>query len=451
MSSVTSVLFNQGSSTQGSGIDVTAVVNQILDSERGPENLMKQQLSSLQVQQSGLNSLNSSVSALLDAVNALKDPLGALNKNVANSSQPAILTATAQNVAAAGNHIIVVNNLSSTGTAYSDAVTDANTTFSDGVISLQIGGASHDIQIDSTDNTLTTLVTAINKQDLGVTASVINDASGARLALVSNSTGAAGDINITANTSGLAMHKGATGQNASLTIDGLPFSSATNTVTGAIPGVTLNLVSSAPSSEVQLSVGVDQAAASQAVQHFVSAYNAVYTAISGQFKVNGSTSQAGILASDSSVRTLQSKLLSDVTYSITGNNGLVNLASLGVNMANDGTLSVDNTKLNDALSDHFSDVQNFFQTGSKAFAQHFGSDLNAIADPTRGLLNVDLTQNRNLQNYLNSQITDFEDRLAVRQQQLITQYSQIDAALREYPLLLQQITSQLSSLPVISK
>jgi flagellar hook-associated protein 2 len=442
---------NSSTASSGSGIDVTAVVNQILDSERGPENIMKQQQASLQTQASALSSINSGLSALLDKVNALKDPLGALVQNVAISSQPSILTATAQTSVAAGTHVIVVNNLSSTGTAYSDPVSDANTAFGTGVITLTVGGASHDIQVNSSSNTLTTLVKAINQQNLGVTASVINDASGARLALVSNTTGAAGDLGITANTSGLSMHKGAPGQNASVTIDGLPFSSATNTVTGVIPGVTFNLVSAALNTEVQVNVGPDHAAATQAVQDFVSAYNSAIRAVNSQFQFDTSSNQAGVLATDSSVRTLQSILLNDATYSATGNNGLVNLASLGVNMANDGTLSVDTSKLNDVLTNNFSGFQNFFQAPSTGYAQHVGADLNSLTNPTQGILNVDLTQNTSLQKSLTSQIADFEDRLAVRQQQLITQYSQVDTLLRQFPLLMAQINGQLGSLPTTSK
>jgi len=445
--SLASLNITQSSASQGSGIDVTAVVDQILESERGPENIMKQQDIDLQTEESALKSLNSGLSALLDKINALKDPLGALVQNVASSSDTSVLTATAQTSAAPGSHIVVVKNLSSTGTAYSDPVTDANTTFGTGVITLQIGGMSHDIKVDSNNNTLTTLVQAINQQNLGVTASIISDDSGARLALVSNTTGAAGDLTITANTSELVMHKGSPGQDASLTIDGLPFSSATNTVTGAIPGVTLNLVSSAPNSEVQVNVGPDRSGAAQAVRDFVTAYNSVITAINSQYQYDSTTNQGGVLASDSSVRTLQSLLLSDVTYSVSGNNGLVNLASLGVNMADDGTLSVDSSKLNDVLANHYSDFQNFFQASNTGYAQHFGAALDSLTDPTQGILNVDLAQNLSMQKSLTSQIADFEDRLAIRQQQLITQYSQIDTALREYPVLMQQISSQLGSLP----
>ncbi len=73
-----------------------------------------------------------------------------------------------------------------------------------------------------------------------------------------------------------------------------------------------------------------------------------------------------------------------------------------------------------------------------------------LTDSTQGLLNVAITQNRNDQKAIQSSINDFEDRLTVRRQQLITQYSRVDAILRNFPLLQAQITGELASLPTVS-
>ena len=72
-----------------------------------------------------------------------------------------------------------------------------------------------------------------------------------------------------------------------LTIDGVPFSSASNTVTGAIQGVTLNLVSqSPPAIRCQLTVGPDQNQITGAINNFVSAYNTVVSTINTQYVVD---------------------------------------------------------------------------------------------------------------------------------------------------------------------
>ena len=428
---------NQGTVSSGSGIDVTSVVNQIIDSQRGPEKLWQQQQSNLTSQTNALNSLNSSLTALQTAMQALSDLSGVMTSNTATSSQPGILTATAQSGASSGSHLIVVANLATTSSSYSDAVASPDTPLQTGVVTLQVGTTSTDITVDSTNNTLSGLANSINSQKFGVTASVITDANGARLALVSNTTGVPGDLTVTGNVTGLGFHKSVPGQNASLTIDGVPISSATNTVTGAINGVTLNLVSSAPSTPVQLSVGPNTSAIGTAVSSFIGAYNTskaaltTYLSLAGRYAV---------------LRSLQSSLLSDVTYAVAENNGLPNLAALGVNMANDGTLKLDDAAFNDALANNFSAVQNFFQGGTNGFGSHFSTDLSALTSPTQGVLNANLTEITNQQKVLTDTISDFEDRLSAREQQLIKQYSAIDAMLRQYPVTLQSINAQLATL-----
>ncbi len=432
--------------TSGSGIDVTAVVDQILEAARGPEKLWQQQKADLTLQTTSLNNINNSLNALQTAMQALNDVSGVLNSNNATSSQPSTLTASAQSNARAGNHSIVVSNLATTSSSYSDPVANSDTAPQNGVITLQVGSASTDITIDSSNNTLAGLANTINAQNLGVTASVITDTAGARLALVSKTTGAPGDLTVTGNTTGLVFHKSVTGQNASLTIDGVPISSASNTVTGAIDGVTLNLLSSAPNTSVQLSVGPNTSAISQAINSLVTSYNLVISSINAQFTVSGTSNTAGPLAANGSLRALQSNLLSDITYAMADNNGYSSLASLGISMANDGTLTVDSATLNDLLTNHFSDVQNFFQKASDSFGAHLSADLTALTSPTLGILNSNLTEISNQQKVLTDTIADFEDHLATREQQLIKEYSRIDAMLRQYPVTLQAINAQLATL-----
>jgi flagellar hook-associated protein 2 len=435
-----------GSSNTGSGIDVTSIVNQILDSERGPEKLMQGQQSQITSESAVLNRLSVSLSELKDKVNNLKDFTGALSGMTAASSQADILTATARTSAVAGSHVIVVSQLATTSSAYSNAVGSSSTAFATGTLNLQVGSTPVTINVDNQINTVDGLAKYINAQSFGLKANVIQDTTGTRLALVSTSSGSLGNIAVIANTTGLTLTTVA-GQNATLNIDGVPINSASNTVTGALPGVTLNLASAAPGTQVSLEISPDKARAAQAVSDFVTAYNTVITTINGQFVVNTSTNTAGPLAGNSSLRALQTSLLSDITYSLTGNNGLVSLASIGVDMKNDGTLTVNNSELDSVLKTQFSDVQNLFQSiSSDGLARHFSSDLSNLTDSTRGLLALNLSQNANTLAMLTNEINDFEDRLSLREQQLINQYSRIDVMLRQYPLLVAQIQAQLGAL-----
>jgi flagellar hook-associated protein 2 len=317
-----------------------------------------------------------------------------------------------------------------------------------GEIDLQIGGTTQAINITAGSNdTLTTLASYINNQNLGVTASVSTDANGAELNLVSQSGSA---VSVTGNTTQLNFAANGTGgTNASLTINGIPYSSASNTVTGAIPGVTLNLTGANPNETVQVSVGADSSAITNAINNFVSAYNQVIGDINQQYTINSSTNSEGPLGSDSSLRNLQTSLLADAAYALplNSNSGYTNLASIGITTNNDGTLTVDSSQLASVLASNPSAVQNFFQnTTSTGFANNFNTDITNQTNPTTGPLNVDLAQNNASQQDLTTNINNFETQLQAQQTQLTNEFNQVNASLQAYPLLLEQTTEVLGTL-----
>ncbi len=451
------ISFNAAALLNGNGIDVKSVVNAILNRQTGPLTAWQNQQTDLSTQAGLLAGLNNNLTNLAAAVVALANPNGPLTSQSATSSQPSILTASAQTTAPPGTHQIVVSSLATIGTLFTDPLTDGNTSFSAGDIQLQIGGVSgvtHDIPITAGSNdTLNTLADYINTQNWGVKAGVVTDAGGARLTLVSQSSGAPGALAITSNTTGLTFNPPVGGTNALLTVDSVPFSSATNTVTGAIPGVTLNLTSAAPSTTVQLTVGPDAAQATAAINTFVNAYNAVIGTLNTQFAVNPSTNTQGPLASDSALRSLQSSLLNDATYAITGNSGLVNLASLGIDFNNDGTLTVNqiatdtHPSLANVLAAYPGAVQTFFQSVSgTGFANNFNNDLTNLTDTSNGILNVDIAGNTAQQKALTKQITNLQDRLLAQQKALTLQYAQVNATLEAYPSLLLTVTAEIGAL-----
>src|SRR5437868_7501553 len=117
-----SISLTPSAATQGSGIDVTAVVGQILDADRAPERVWQSQQASFGLQSAALNTISTDLADLQSKVNALKDPSGALTSKVASSSQPAILTASAQSSAINSNHLVTVNSLAITSVYYTDPV-----------------------------------------------------------------------------------------------------------------------------------------------------------------------------------------------------------------------------------------------------------------------------------------------------------------------------------------
>jgi flagellar hook-associated protein 2 len=455
------ISLNPSTLLNGQGIDVSSLVQQILSESSGQLTEWQNEQSTLQSQASDLTSINSDLNNLATAVQALADPLGVLTAVSATSSDNNVLTATATTSATAGTNQIVVGSLATPGLVYTDDFAGgADATIlpngsTSGEIDLQIGGSSgttEQIAITAGSNdTLNTLASYINSQNWGVTASVVSDANGSRLALTSQATGTAGALAITSNNTNLNFDAPSGGTNASLTIDGIPYSSASNTITGAIAGVTLNLASASPNETVELTVGPDATDAETAINNFVTAYNQVINDINQEFTVNSSTNSQGPLGSDAALKSLQTSLLNDATYSVSGNGGLVNLAALGINMNDDGTLTVGTNaqgqSLDQVIAANPTAFQNFFQNAtSTGFANNFNTDLTNLTDPSVGVLNVDLAQNQAEQQDLTNSINNFETQLSNEQTQLTTEFDQVNATLQAYPLLLQQTTEVLATL-----
>jgi flagellar hook-associated protein 2 len=437
--------------SSASGIDVTSAVNQILDADRACERQWQSQQQLIAQQKSALNQLQGNVTSLNNALEALQDPTGALLASNITSTQPGIVTATAAAGTAAGSHIVVVQNLASTASWYSDPVSNSGASFPTGNFDLIVGSGSSQttvtIGIGNGVNTPTDLVKYINGLNLGVTASTITDASGVRVAMVSNNSGAASDFSIqpTGTTTENLFTRASTGTNASLTVDGVPISSATNMVTGVINGVTLSLNSQAPGSEVVLSIGTDTGTAAQAINAFVSNYNSLVSSVNSQFAYNSTSQTAGPLSGDTTVRMLQSALLAAPSYAASSGT-ITTLGSLGINMNDDGTLSVDSATLTATLQNNPSAVQQFFQGSSvNGFVTNVQDALSTFSDPAQGAFTVDLnslsTENTDLQN----QINDYEDYLSTVQTNLTNKYNQANIVLLQLPTLQKQIDAMLGN------
>ena len=145
------------------------------------------------------------------------------------------------------------------------------------------------------------------------------------------------------------------------------------------------------------------------------------------------------------MRGVQNQLLAAVTSSISGNSGLVNLASLGVNLNTDGTLSLDSGTLTNALSGHFAAVQNLLQ-GTGGVGTFLTNALTQINDSTTGSVTLDLQGMSQNNQDLTTQISSMQATLNTEQQALTAQYAQMQTTLDEMPQLQQQMTEQLAAL-----
>ena len=439
---------NLGTSSlsSGSGIDVDTIVSNMVNAARAPERVWQNQQLKLQSQQAALNELSADLSALDSSVSKLTDPLGAFNGFTSESANNSVFTASATSGASAGQHSVVVTQLADKASYYSNTVGSISAAIN-GSISIKVGATdATSIPIDSSTDTLDKLASAINQKNLGVTASIVTDAKGARLVLTGNNTGDTNNVVVT-GTGSLSFTQSTSAQNAKLTIDGVPVESVSNTVSGALASVTLNLQSASKDTPVSLTVKQDTAGVTSAINSFVNNYNTIIKAINTQFSYDATTNTAGALSGDASVRALQEQLLGQISYSSTTTGNISTLAALGITMGDDGTLALDSTKLSAAVNSDFANVKSFFQgDGTTGFASQFGVLMNGLTDSTTGSVIVDLQGNSDAQKTLTDQISDFEVQIAFKRQQWLDQFSKVDAILRQFPLQQQQLTAELNSL-----
>ena len=385
----------------GSNIDLAGIVTQLMQIERVPLDRLLAQKTSFDAKISSLGSIKSSLSTFQSALDGLTSGDSIL-ANKATSSNTAFVNATGGSGAVAGNYSIEVSLLAksqklvATGQADATAAigggTSTTLTIDQGTIS---GGTfdsgtgtysgasfaaganpSFDVVIDSSNNTLEGIRDAINAANGGVTATIVNDGDATnpyRLVLSSTDSGSTESIRVAvageASLSSLLSHDPAgtqnlsetvTAQDALFTVDGISVTKSSNTVTDVIQGVTLDLVAKT-TGPITVSVSQDTDAAKVAVEAFVTAYNELRELINTETNSGAGESTAGALASDSSTRQILSLIRTELNQAVTGITGsYTTLSSIGVSFERDGSLSLDESKLNTAIQDDSNNVAELF-------------------------------------------------------------------------------------------
>lgn len=441
---------NFGPINSGQGFDVASTVNQILAAEQAVEGPWKTQLSNLQAQDTALSKFGTDLSTLSTALQSLTDFSGVFVSKQGSSSDTNVVALTsASNLAAAGSHTIVVNNLAQTSSQYSDKITNASDTLT-GSLTITIGsGQPQSLNVNGL--TLSQLAASINGASMGVAASVVTDTTGSRLSLVSRTSGAAGEITMNASLNDdvtgnpIAFQVGMDGKDASLTVDGLDTTSASNTVSGLIPGVTFQILSkSDPANPVQVQITNDNSSIEQAMASFVTAYNAVVDDIKGQ-EGKDSNGNPEPLYGDPTVALIQNQLAQGL-LSGSASGSIKSLAQFGISVDKLGHLNIDGGTLDSALNSNFDDIQGFFQNAN-SFGQNFNSTLDGLSSTsTKGAITLALNQNSAQEDALNKNISDQEARIADDKTRLTAQLNLANQILQSLPDQLNSINQLYSAI-----
>lgn len=410
----------------GSSLDVNGIISQLMTLERQPVTALASKEASYQAKLSAYGSLKGTLAALQSAAQALATPAKFVAQKAA-VADASIFSATAGNGAASGSYSVEVGLLAQAQKLKSSLFTAASSTVGSGTLTIDFGTYSADnftlnpdkatktISIASGQSSLAGIRDAINAANAGVTAGIVNDGSGYRLTLTSRDTGAANALRVIVadddgthtDTSGLSqlmfdgrsvsgvknLTQSAAAQNASVTIDGIVISKASNTITDAIEGVTLNLLKqSTAGTTTNLLVVRDSTSIRNAVESFVKTYNDSTKALKDISAYNAATKQAAILQGDGAVRSIQSALRSLLSSALsTAGGGLTTLSDIGIAFQTDGLLKLDSAKLQTAVDDPTKDISTLFAAVGKP-TDSLVSFVSASSSTKAGNYAVNLTQ-----------------------------------------------------------
>jgi len=462
------------------GIDTQSIVTKLVAAESVPITQLQTQATGIQTKISDWGTIKSAMASLQDAANALVDPSTWTARTVSSNNSAAV-TATATAGALAGNFNVTVNQLAESQTNESAGVATGTALGSAGTLSIQIGtwsgtsftagsAASVSVTVKATD-TLSTIASSINAAGAGVSASVVTSNGQDRLVLRGTNTGAAAGFQITGTDSTGAAITGSTGlgqltyqsnaagtattgltlaenaQDASATVDGINVTSTNNTITGAVAGLTLNLLQTTTGS-AQVSVTNDTTTPTTAINTFVTNYNSLVSTIKGLTAYDPSTKTAADLQGDSSALGILSSLSRIVQNQGPSGNTYKNLSALGIQVQLDGSLAVNSTTLSSAMNSSISTVQQFFAAASSStsnggLAQQFGSYGLSVNDTNGTLTNRTNSLQAQLKNK-NNAITQMQAQVTAYQARLVAQYTALDSKLATLNATNSYITQQVA-------
>jgi flagellar hook-associated protein 2 len=417
----------------GSGLNIGAIVSSLTSAFGAAQtNQLTSRQTTLDSQVSAYGTFTAALDTLKLALPPLEDAshLAGFAATVADKN---IATATTSSDAVAGQYLLQVNSLATSAALTSKPQASVAAALGTGTLTIAVGLRSIPITIDSTNSSLSGIAAAINSaaNNPGVTASIITTTDGSRLVLTGTTTGAANAITVTPSggdggLAALALTQTTAAQDASFSINNFPAASASNVVSRAITGVTINLQqASALGTPTTLTISPDTSSAQASIAKFVTAVNGVLSSIQTLTGYDPSTQTAGPLNGNATLQAFQNQL-QNILGQVTGSGGVKSLTDLGINAGTDGSYATDNTKLGNALSASLASIGNLLG-GTNGIATKIANLVDGYIKPG-GLLD---TINQGLQTSLSNvsrQQSDLSAQLAAYSARLTAQYNAMDRA-----------------------
>ena len=455
----------------GSGLPLQTLLSQLMTAEQAPLVALKTKEASYNARITSYGTLRSSLDTLQTASKALIPATGKTAGDLfavlsAGVGDTTIATATTTTGAVAGTYQLTDIKLATAQQIRKSGITAPTTA---GSLSIKVGaGTAVNVAVGA-NATLAQVSTAINNSTAGVTATVVNDGTKDFLVVTAKDTGVANKITITGtgtpatpvtdpvtltgwesnpydySSTDVTWTQITPPVDATLKINDIDVTSASNTLSTTLTGVTINLVK-AGSTSLTVTKNATSGLTS-ALNSFITAYNSANTTMSSLGAYNQTTKVAGALQGNRTLRDAQSEMRNQLfsSYGATTTSDLQHLSDIGVSIGKDGKLALDTTKLNAAISTDFTSVANLVAaagTSFKAKLDNITGTTGTIVTAIEGANSL-ITSNQKSQTSLSAKLTLIEARYR-------TQFSSLDTLVASLKNTSTYLTTQLDNLSKIN-
>ena len=454
----------------GNGVDFGQVVTELAKVQRLPIDALNTKKTNLQSKLTDYGTLGDKLLALQSAANAIRLPTS-FDRTTTTVSDDTKLTAQAGAGAATGSYTVQVTQLAkahqiTNSTAKAVAATTTPIVSGSGTFTFKVGtGANQTVTLND-GATLDDLRSAINDLGAGVTASVINTGTTAspayRLTLTATNTGAANAVTVVTDTTNLDFTNTSgtggsstlqAGQNAIVVIGDpgqttISIERESNVISDAIPDVTLTLKSktvTTPTPEpVTVNISTDPDSVKTNIKALATAYNDIVKFVNERTTYDISTKTGAIFFNESTAKNVLSQLRTALSGEVSGLSIYKSLGSIGFKTERDGTVTVDEAKLDAALASNYSATKALFisQSTSSGIADRVVKAVDFLDAVDTGAFTVRKTAITSQIGKLTDEIGRKEDIASQYEERLRLQFASLDA-------LLQKLKSQTSALQAL--
>jgi len=417
------------------GIDFKQIVDVIMQQESRPLTALQQQEKTHKDKDAAYVNLGTQIGKLQSAVATLVAPSAFSNVAVSSSDASVVAVSTAS-ASISGHYAIEITQLakaqvtaSTNGYASSAAIAADS-----GAISFTIDGETTEA-INITDSTtLAELRNAINAQNSGVVASIVNTGTTNKLVITSRQTGAShgfvinstlanteGDVLTFANGQNATTGNSQNAQDALLTVNGLSITSESNTISSVVPEITFKAVKIG---SADIDAVPNYQPLKDAVKSLIDAFNGL------KHYYDQQQGSSGSLTNDLIMRQVYSEVRKNLLSSNQNGGSFHYLAEAGIEFTTTGELKLNESNFDSAVNSNLGNLQSLFSgTGDddgvlealKARLTSLDSSAGAIKTARDSLKRVIANDD--------DRISAMQLRLDLRREALVKMYAAADEAI----------------------